>query len=173
MVVKGTCPNLSFIKQLRIYHARHQPFLGFPGASNVGHEPSQSGSTLDGFGRRDLLGVCEAKPSIQLYTQVPNAFFLLNHMIPENDLQVLEGSPVRDQQSLGLFRGHFQASAIQPTLCPSRTFIDPQLQNSDVVSSAHDKCFSVKPMMLVPADRSMHRKSSYMKIQTSEPTRDP
>ena len=31
----------------------------------------------------------------------------------DNDLRVFEGSPVHDQQSLGLFRGHFQASAIQ------------------------------------------------------------
>ena len=31
---------------------------------------------------------------------------------------------------------------------------------------------SAKPMMLVPAGKSMRRKSSYMTFQTSEPTRD-
>ena len=36
-------------------------------------------------------------------------------------LRVLIGSPVRDQQSLDLFRNHFQASAIQPTLYPPQT----------------------------------------------------
>ena len=47
MVVKGTCPVRSCIKQLRIYDARHQPSLSFPGSTNVGHEPSQGGLTLD------------------------------------------------------------------------------------------------------------------------------
>ena len=69
----------------------------------------------------------EAKASIQLHTHVLNALFALDFMLPENDLRVLEGSPVRDQQSLGLFSGHFQASAIQPTLFPLQTIIDPQL----------------------------------------------
>ena len=82
----------------------------------------------------------KAKLLIQLHTQVLNVFFPLNLMFPENDLRVLEGSPVRDQQSLFLFRGHFQAFAIQLTLCPSQTFIDSQLQDSDVLSYAHDKC---------------------------------
>ena len=140
MVVKGTCLDRSCTKQFRISHARHQPSLSFPGTTNVGHEPSQSGSTLDGFGSRDLQVFAEAKPSIQLHTQLLDALFPLNLMFPENDLRVLEGFPVRDQQSLGFFRGHFQASAIQPTLCPLQTFIDPQLQDSDVVSGAHDKC---------------------------------
>ena len=81
----------------------------------------------------------EAKPSIQLHTGVLNALFPPNFMFPENDLRVLEGSSVRDQQSLGLFRGHFQASAISPTLCPLQTFIDLQLQESYVVSGAHDR----------------------------------
>ena len=85
IVVKGTLPDRSCIKQLRFYLARHQPSLSFPGATNVGHEPSQSGSTLDGFGSRILQVFAEAKPSIQLHTQVPNALFPLNHMIPEND----------------------------------------------------------------------------------------
>ena len=104
MVVKGTCPDRSCIKQLRIYHARHRPSLSFPGATNVGHKPSQSGSTLDGFGSRDLQVFAEAKPSIQLQTQVFKALFPLNLMFPENDLRALDGSPVHDQQSLGLFR---------------------------------------------------------------------
>ena len=68
MVVKGTCPDRICVKQLRIYHARHQPSLGFPGATNVGYEPSPSGFTLDGFGSRDLQVFAEAKPSIQLHT---------------------------------------------------------------------------------------------------------
>ena len=101
MVVKGT---------------RHQPSLSFPGSTNSGHEPSQGGPTLDGFGSRDLQVFAEAKPSIQLHTQVLNALFPLDFMFPENDSRVFEGSPVCDQQSLGLFRGHLQASAIQPTL---------------------------------------------------------
>ena len=140
MVVKGTCPDRSCIKQFRIYYARHQPSLSFHGATNVGHEPSQSGSTLDGFGSRDLQVFSAAKSSIQLHNQVLNALFSLNFMFHENDLWVLEESPVRDQQSLGLFSGHFQAFVIQPTLCPPQTFIHPQLQDSDVVSGAHDKC---------------------------------
>ena len=86
--------------------------------SNVGHGSSQSGSTLDGFGSRYLQVFAEARPSIQLHTQVFNAISPLNFMFPENDLRVLEGFPVRDQQNLGLFRVHSQASAIQPTLCP-------------------------------------------------------
>ena len=140
VVVKGTCADRSCIKQLRIYHARHEPSLSFPGATNVGHEPSQSGSTLDRFGSRDLQVCAEAKPSTQLHTQVLNALFPLDFMFPENDPRVFEGSPVYDQQRLGLFRGHPQASAIQPTLCPPQTIIDLQLQDFNVVSGAHDKC---------------------------------
>ena len=68
------------MEQHRIYHARHQPYLSFPGATNVGHEPSQSGSTLDGFGSRDLQAFAESKTSIQLYTQVLNALFPLDFM---------------------------------------------------------------------------------------------
>ena len=60
MVVEGTCPDWSCIKQLRIYRARHQLSLSFPGTSNVGHELSQSGSTLDGFGSGDLQVFAEA-----------------------------------------------------------------------------------------------------------------
>ena len=112
MVVKGTCPDRSCIKQLRVYHARHQPSLSFPGSNNVRHEPSQGGPALDGFGSRDLQVFAEAKPSIQLHSQALNALFSLDFMFPESDLRILEGSPVCDQQSLGLFRGHFQASAI-------------------------------------------------------------
>ena len=70
MVVKGTCPDQSCIKQLRIYHARHQPSLSFPGSTNVGHDPNQGGPTLDGFGSCDLQVFAEAKPSIQLHSQV-------------------------------------------------------------------------------------------------------
>ena len=76
MVVKGTCPNRSCIKQLRVYHARHQPSLSFPGSTNVGHEPSQGGPTLDGFGSRDLQVFAEAQPSIQLHSQVLNALLI-------------------------------------------------------------------------------------------------
>ena len=75
-----------------------------------------------------------------MHTQVLNALFSLDFMFPENNLRVFEGSPVRDQQSLCLFRGGFQASTIQPTLCPLQTIIDPQLQDLDVVSGARDKC---------------------------------
>ena len=84
---------------------------------------------LDGFGIRDLQVFVEAKLSIQLHTQVLNALFPLNFMFPENDLRVLEGSPVRDQQSFGLFRGHFQVSAIQPTLCSPQMFMKIELTN--------------------------------------------
>ena len=83
MVFKDTCPDRSCVKQFRIYHARHQPSLGFPMAINVGHEPSQSGSALDGFGSRDLQVFAEAKSSIQLHTQVLNALFPLDFMFPE------------------------------------------------------------------------------------------
>ena len=93
MVVKCTCPDRSCIKQLQIHHVRHQPSLSFPGTTNVGHEPSQSGSTLDGFGSRDLQVFAEVKLLIQLHTQVLNALFPLNLMFPENDLRILEGSP--------------------------------------------------------------------------------
>ena len=78
MVVRGTCPNLSHIKQLRVHHAYQQSSFCFPGVTNVGHEPKQVSSTLDGFFRCDPKMFAEAEPSIQLYSQVP------------------EGSPVRD-----------------------------------------------------------------------------
>ena len=96
MVVKGTCPDRSCIKQLRIYHGRHQPSLSFPGSTNVGHEPSQGSPTLDGFGSRDLQVFAEAKSSIQLHTQVRNVLFPHDFMFPENDPRVFEGSPVCD-----------------------------------------------------------------------------
>ena len=140
MVVRSTFPDRGCIRQLRIYHARYNPSFNFPGANNVCYEPSKSGSTLDGFGSRDPQVFAEAKPLIQLHTQVLNALFSLNFKFLENDPRVLEGSPVRDQQSLGLFRTFLQASAIQPTLCPPQTFIDPHFQDSDAVSGAHDKC---------------------------------
>ena len=54
MVVKGTCPDRSCVKQLRVHHARHHSYLGFPGCTNFGHEPSQSDFTLDGFGSCNL-----------------------------------------------------------------------------------------------------------------------
>ena len=80
--------------------------------TNVGHEPSKGGPTLDGFGSRDLQVFAEAKPSIQLHSRVLNALFPLDFMLPENDPRILEGSPVRDKQSIVLFRGYFKASAI-------------------------------------------------------------
>ena len=49
-------------------------------------------------------------------------------VFPKNNFRVLKGSPVRAQQSPGLIRNHFQASVIQPALCPPQTLIDPQLQ---------------------------------------------
>ena len=61
-------------------------------------------------------------------------------MLSENDPRILKGSPFRDEQSLGFLRGHFQVSAIQSSLCPPQTFIDLQLQDSEVISGAHDKC---------------------------------
>ena len=88
-------------------------------------------------------------------------------MLSENDPRVLKESPVRDEQSRGFLRGHFQASAIQPALCPPQTFIDPQLQDSDVISGVHDKC------VIREADEAKRRKSSHMTFQTSRPTRDP
>ena len=42
----------------------------------------------------------EAKPSIQLHTQVLNALFPLDFMFRENDLRVFEGSPVTWFQQL-------------------------------------------------------------------------
>ena len=83
MVVKRTSPDRSCM-------------------SSSGHEPSQGGPTLDGFGSRDLQVFAEAKPSIQLHSQVLNALFPLYFMFPDNDPRILEGSPVCDQQSLGL-----------------------------------------------------------------------
>ena len=82
----------------------------------------------------------EAKLSIQLHLQVLDACFPLNLIVSENDPRVLKASLFRDQQSLGLLRSHFQASAIQLTLCPPHSFIDPQLKDSDVFSGIHDKC---------------------------------
>ena len=82
-------------------HARNQPSLSFPGSNNVGHEPSQGRPTWDGFGSRDLQVFAEAKPSIQLHSQVLNALFPLDFMFPESDPRILKGSPVCDQQSLG------------------------------------------------------------------------
>ena len=90
MVLKGTSPDWSCIEQLRIYHTHHQPSLSFPRSTNVGHEPSQSGSILDGFGSRDPQVFEGAKPSIRLHTQVLNALFSLNFMFPEDDPRVLE-----------------------------------------------------------------------------------
>ena len=90
MVVKGTCPDRSCIKQLRIYHARHQYSLRFTGSTNVGHEPSQGGPTLDGFGSRDLQVFAEAKPSIQLHTQVLMLFFHLISCSPKTILEYLK-----------------------------------------------------------------------------------
>ena len=37
------------------------------------------------------------------------------------------GDTIFEKQSLGILRGHFKASVIQPTLCSPQTFIDPQL----------------------------------------------
>ena len=149
-----------------VYHARHQPSLTFPGTTNVGREPSQSGSTLDGFGSRDLQVFAEAKPSIQLHTQVLNALFPFNIMFFENDLRVFEGSPVREQQRLGLFRH----------LLSYQRFVRhrlPLIRSFRILTSsaAHTtSASSAKPMMLVPAGRSRRWKSSYMTFQTSGPT---
>ena len=44
MVAKGTCPDRSCIKQLRVHHARQQSSLGSPGSTNVVHKPSQVSS---------------------------------------------------------------------------------------------------------------------------------
>ena len=95
---------------------------------------------MDGLGSYDLKVFAKAKPSIQLHPQVLDACIPLNFMFSENDPRVLKGSPVCDQQSLGLFRGHFKTSASQPTLYPPQTFINLQLKDSDVKSGAHDKC---------------------------------
>ena len=149
-------------------NARHQSSLCFPGSTNVVHEPGQACFTLDGLGSCDLKVFAEAKSSIQL-----DACFPLELMFSENDPRVLKGSPVRDQQSLGLFRGHFQTSAIQPTLFPPQTFIDPQLKDSDVFSGTHDKCFIREVDDVRSSRQSKCRKSLYMTFQTSGPTHDP
>ena len=56
---------------------------------------------------------------------------------------LLSSAPLRALCSPGLcstvFRGHFQATAIQPKLCPSQTFNYPQLKDFDVFSGTHDK----------------------------------
>ena len=56
---------------------------------------------------------------------------------------------------------------------PTTAIIDPQFQNSTVSAAHTTSASSAKPMMLVPAGRSMRRKSSYMTFQTSGTTRDP
>ena len=123
-----------------MHHVRHQSPFRCPRSTNVGHKPSQVCSTLDGFGSCDIQVFAKAKPTIQLHPQVLDTCFPLDLMLSENDPWVLEKSPVRDQQSLGFLRGNFQASAIQPTLYLPQNFIDPRLQDSDVLSGAHDKC---------------------------------
>ena len=163
--VKGTCPDRNCIKQLRIYHARHQPSLSFPGATNFGHEPSQSGSTLDGFGSRDLQVFAEANPSIQLHIQVLNALFPLNFMFAENGLwtskaSVFSGAICRHLLSKQRFARH------RLSLILSSRILKSSAVHTTSASSA-------KPMMLVLAGRSMRRKSSYVTLQTSRPTRDP
>ena len=140
MILLSPSPDRSCIQQLRMHHAHHQSPFCFPGSTNVRHEPRQVFPTLDVLGSCDLKVFAEAKPSIQLQPQVLDACFPVNLMFSENDLWVLKGSPVRDQQSLGLLRGHFQASAIQPTLSPPQTFVDLQLKDSDVFSGTRDKC---------------------------------
>ena len=122
-----------------MHHARHQSSLCCPGSTNFGHEPSQACSILDGPGSYDLKVFAEVKPSTQLHTYVLDACFPLNPMFTKNDPRVLKGSPVRDQQSLCLSRGHFQTSAIQSTLCLPQTFIDLQLKDPVVFSDTH-KC---------------------------------
>ena len=64
MVVKGTFPNVSCIKQFRVHNAYYQSSFCFPGTINVGHELSQVSFTLDGFIPCDSKVFAEAKPSV-------------------------------------------------------------------------------------------------------------
>ena len=80
----------------------------------------------------------EAKPPIQLYSQVLDAPALSDFVFTKYNLWISKESPVCDQQSLGLLRSHFKASAVQPTLYPLQTLIDSQLQDLDVISSTHN-----------------------------------
>ena len=83
----------------------------------------------------------QVKADIPVLSIQPGAYFPFELMLSENDPRVLERSPpVRNEQSLGFLRGHFQAPAIQPALRSPQTSIDPQLKDSDVVSGEHDEC---------------------------------
>ena len=70
MVIKGTCPHQSCIQQLRVHHDRHQPFFRFSGSTNLENKPSQVRFALNGFSRCDLKVFDEAKPPIQLHSQI-------------------------------------------------------------------------------------------------------
>ena len=74
----------------------------------------QLGSTLDSFIRCNPTVLVEAKPSIQLHSQLLDAAAPRDFVFTEYNLWVPEGSLVRDQQSSGLFRIRFEASAVQP-----------------------------------------------------------
>ena len=88
-----------------MHHDCYQSSLCILTSTNVGHEPSQACSTLDGLGSCDLKVFTEAKPSIPLQPLILDACFPLKLIYSENDLRVLKGSPVCDQQILDLFRG--------------------------------------------------------------------
>ena len=66
MVIKSICSDWSRIKQLWMHDTRHQSSLGLPRSTNVGHEPSQVSSTLDGFDSRDLQVFAKDKISFSL-----------------------------------------------------------------------------------------------------------
>ena len=75
MVIKGTCPNRSYTKQLQAHHTRYQSSLSFFKFNNFGHEPSQISSTSGGFDSRDLQVFAEVKPPIQLHLYVLDTLF--------------------------------------------------------------------------------------------------
>ena len=88
------------------------------------------------------VAICRCSPELSLRSNcTPRYLMLVFHLtscFSENNPRVLKGSPVRDEQSLGFFWGHFQASAMRPTLCPpiprSLKFIEePLLDSSNIL----------------------------------------
>ena len=77
MVFKGTCPYRSYIKQLRIHHARNQSSLSFPGSTNVGHEPSQ---VISPHWVALAVVICTCLPELSLrYNCTPKRMILFFH----------------------------------------------------------------------------------------------
>ena len=110
------------------------------GTTNFEHEPSQVSSTLDGSMRCDLDLFAGVKLPIQLYSEVFYALAPHDFVFSKLNLQVLQGSPVYDQQSLGVLRSYCKACAMRQALCLPEALIDSQFEDPDVFSDTHDKC---------------------------------